>query len=42
MSRECEKVRNQKIKSRILPVQISMCSQHLITVILSEVEESRG
>jgi hypothetical protein len=38
MSQECEKERRRKTVSRILPVQISMWSQHLITVILSEVE----
>ena len=35
-----EKVRSRKIRSHILPVQISMWSQHLLTVIPSEVEES--
>ena len=38
MSRECETERRRKTVSRILPVQISMWSQHLITVIPNEVE----
>ena len=42
MCQGCETERRRKTVSRILPVQISMWSQHLITVIPSEVEESRG
>ena len=38
MCQGCETERRRKTISRILPVQISMWSQHLITVIPSEVE----
>src|SRR5580765_1747540 len=38
MCQGCETERRRKIVSRILPMQISMWSQHLITVIPSEVE----
>ena len=38
MCQGCETERRRKTVSRILPVQISMWSQHLITVIPSEVE----